>query len=245
MVKQKIKQVIKQHKDDNDLELIAATVHELKSPLTLIHGMSSMLETESYGELNIKQKEQVRHISKASKRLGFLIESLIHIEKLPSSQRLQPVQLQSELQSVIETHEDKIGEKDLTIKYTPKKLPPVLADPSSVYQLLMHIVSSSIKYAPVGSSIDISTKLTGEFVAMRVKDSGGAILPKEASSIRSRFGKHRQPIRSRSDSSGLSLYIIQSIVEFYGGLLSVSSLSGGSSITVKLPISNQLDLFEE
>ncbi len=235
----------KLQRDDSELKLITATVHELKTPLTLIHGMTSMLETESYGELNLQQKEQIRHISKASKRLGFLIESLTHIEKLPNSQRLQPVQLQKELLAVINAHEDRVAEKDISIRYQPKKIPPVLADPKSIYQLLMHIVSSSIKYSPPGSSIDISTKLSGEYVSMRVRDSGGVIMPKEMRSIKAKFGRHRQPIRSHSDSSGLSLYIIKSIVEFYGGSLSVSSRPNGSSITIKLPISDQLSLFED
>ncbi|MEX0748483.1 MAG: HAMP domain-containing sensor histidine kinase [Candidatus Saccharimonadales bacterium] len=227
-----------------ELGLIAATVHELKTPLTLIHGMSAMLESETFGELNFKQREQIRHISSASERLGFIIDSLLHVENLPHTQRLQPVQLQTELQAAIGAMAEKAAEREIVIKYRPKRLPPVLADPISIYQLLMHLVSAAIRYAPSGSAIEIKTKRRNKEAVIQLRDHGAGISSKEAKSILESFGKRRQPIRAHSDSSGLSLYIAKSIVEFYGGSLQVSSLSQGSQLTICLPISNQLSLFE-
>lgn len=228
----------------DDLGLIAATVHELKTPLTLIHGMSAMLENETFGELNFKQREQIRHISRASKRLGFLIESLLHVENLPHAHRLQPVQLQSELKKAIAATSERAAEREIVIHYRPKRLPPVLADPASMYQMFVHILSASIKYAPSGSSIKVTTARKQGQAIVRVRDNGAGVKPKELRAIRHSFGRMRQPVRAHSDSSGLSLYIIQSIVEFYGGSLHVATTADGSQLSVILPASSQLSLFD-
>ena len=232
------------HAHNHDLQLIAATVHELKTPLTLIKGMSSMLESETFGELNFKQREQIRHITKASHRLGFLVESLLHVENLPYTQQKQPVQLQSELQLAIASLAEKAAEREIAIRYRPKRISPVLADPLSVYQVLMHLLGMSVKHAPEGSTISVTTRKKKGSMSVQIADESPGIATKEARKIKESFGVRRQPVRAHADSSGLSLYVIKSIVEFYGGELSVSSTKHGSSVAVSLPLSNQLSLFE-
>ena len=174
-----------------------------------------------------------------------MVESLLHVENLPYSRLEQPVQVQSELYLAIASVSEKAAERDIAISYKPKRLPPVLADPSSVYQILMHLLSMSIRHAPEGSAISVKTMRRQDCVQVRIADESTGIAAKEARNIKQSFGRSRQPIRSHGDSSGLSLYIIQSIVEFYGGTLRVSSRSSGSVATVSLPLSNQLSLFDE
>lgn len=232
------------HDAHRDLELIAATVHELKTPISLIHGMSAMLESDSHGELNSSQREQIRHIQKATGRLNALIDSLLHVENLPYSQHRQPVQLNSELEKASKQLNGDIQERKITLSTrVVKNLPPVLADPASVYQILSHTLNAAIKYTPQASVINLRTFRRGGMSVFQVETPGELIRPKEAKQISSSLGRHLQPVRSQGNSSGLNWYIVKSIVEFYQGSFRVSSVTRGTIITIKLPMSNQLSLF--
>lgn len=234
---------MRQSDTSDKLDLIAATVHELKTPLTLINGMSSMLDSQLHGDLNDRQREQVRHIQQATQRLGALVESLLHVENLPYARNRQPVQLQYELKAVAEELAEYASERDVGIVYKMHKTPPVLAEPSSVYHVLSHSVMTAIKHSPSGSTVNIGVRRRSEEVALYIDSNGAPILPKEVSKIEKNLGVHRQPIKSQGNSAGLSLFIIKSIVEFYEGRVSVSSQNDKGRLTISLPISNQLSLF--
>lgn len=228
----------------HELELIAATVHELKAPLTLIHGMGAMLESESPGKLDSRQQEQLQQIRKASHRLNSLVESLLHIENLPYMQHAQPVQIHSELHTVMEETKPLTRERNVTLAWRPRKtLPPVLADPVSTYQLLSHAITAVVKHSPSGAEVVVRTRRRGSMIVLHIDAPGEPITPSEAHRITEVLGKHLQPVRGYGDSAGLSWYIVKSIVEFYEGSLKVSPGSEYTTITLRLPVSNQLSLF--
>ncbi|PSO43556.1 hypothetical protein BRC20_01245, partial [Candidatus Saccharibacteria bacterium QS_8_54_8] len=135
-----------------ELELIAAAAHELKTPLTIVHGVSAMLASEAFGALNDRQQEQIEHIRRAGNRMNALVESLLHVENLPYTQEIRPVQLHSELQAVIDELSSTAQQRDVSVRWqTRRTLPPVLIDASSSYQLLTHALSAVIKQVPSGS----------------------------------------------------------------------------------------------
>lgn len=230
--------------DSRELELIAATVHELKAPLTLIHGMGAMLESESPENLTDRQQDQIQQIRKASYRLNSLAESLLHVENLPYVQHFQPVQIHSELHTVVEEVKPLVSERNVTLTWKPRKaLPPVLADPISTYQLLSHAVTAVVKHASSGDEVVVRTRRRGSMIVLHIDAPGEPITPSEVRHITNVLGKHLQPVRGHGDSAGLSWYIVKSIVEFYEGSLKVSPGSDHTTITVRLPVSNQLSLF--
>ena len=234
---------MKTEETTDKLDLIAATVHELKTPITLIHGMSSMLDSQSHGDLNDRQREQVRHIQQATRRLGALVESLLHVENLPYMQARQPVQLQYELQAATDELAVFAHERSVELVYKMHNTPPVLAEPSSIYHVLSHALMTTIKHAPADSKVTVGIKRRGDMVSLNIDSTGAPIMPKEVSKIEKNLGRHLQPVRSQGNSAGLSLFIIKSIVEFYQGELSVSSHKDKGRLSISLPISNQLSLF--
>lgn len=229
----------------DDVTLLAAAAHELKNPLTVILGMSSMLEEEAFGKLRAKQKEQVRHIVKASHRLGLLVDSLIHLDNLEHQWPSRLMQLQTQIERVIEDVSEASADKDLTVEFEPRRLPLIFANPISIYQLLLHIISSAVRYAPAGSIVSIEARRKKGQVVVTVYSTGYGMTPKEARTIKQRIGRQRQPVRAYSSSSGLGMFIAQSIVEFYGGSLQAVKQQQGSCVTLRLPASKQLELWGE
>ncbi len=230
--------------DSRELELIAAAVHELKTPLTIVHGMSAMLQSQSHGELNEQQQEQVEQIRRAGNRMNALVESLLHVENLPYTQHIRPVQLHSELQAVLEEVESTAQQRNVTVAWQPRQtLPPVLADSVSAYQLLTHAITAVVKQAPAESEVTVRTRRRGSMVVVRIDTHGEPITPGEVKHIDRTVGKQLQPVRGQGGSAGLSWYIVKSIVEFYDGALVVSPQESCTTISIRLPMSNQLSLF--
>lgn len=227
----------------DDIKLIVAAAHELRNPLTIIRGMSSMLEDETFGKLRVRQKEQVRHITKASRRLGMLVDSLVHLDNLHQEQHRQLLQLQTQIEQVIDELSEAAADKDITIEFKPRRMPLIHANRSNMFQLLLHVISNSIRYAPEGSVVKIGTRREGGHVAMSVMTSGIGVSPKEIRTIKDKLGRQRQPVRAHSSSSGLGMFIAQTIVELYGGSLHAVRHSSGHGVVLKLPATKQLKLW--
>lgn len=225
-------------------ELLAAAAHELKTPLTLIQGLSAMLESETRDLLTDRQQEQLQQLRQAGSRLNAIIESVLHVENLPYVHHLQPVQLHSELQTVLTEAEPFARNRSVALQWRPRRtLPPVLADPTSVYQVLNHAVTAVVKHAPIGSEVHLRTRRRGSMSIVRIDAPGEPVTPEEVRHINHTLGKQMQPVRNHSNSAGLSWYVVTSVLEFYGGVLKVSPRAEYTVITIKLPISSQLSLF--
>lgn len=225
-------------------EVLAAAAHELKTPLTLIQGLSAMLESETQGLLTERQQDQLRQLRHAGSRLNAIVESVLHVENLPYVYHLQPVQLHGELQTVLAEAEPFARNRSVALQWKPRRtLPPVLADPSSVYQVLTHAVTAVVQHAPVGSEVQVRTRRRGSMSMVRIDAPGEPVTPEEVRHINYTLGKQMQPVRNHSNSAGLSWYVVTSVLEFYGGVLKVSPRAEYTVITIKLPISSQLSLF--
>jgi two-component system phosphate regulon sensor histidine kinase PhoR len=226
-----------------ELELIAAAAHELKTPLTIVRGVSDMLASDAFGALNDRQQEQIEHIRRAGNRINALVESLLHVENLPYTQDIRPVQLHSQLQAVIDELGATAQQRDVSIRWqTRRTLPPVLIEARSTYQLLSHALAAVIKQVPAASEIVVRTRRRGEMVVVRIDAPGEPITPKELSRIEHTVGKQMQPVGA-DGSTGLSWYIVKSIISFYQGKLGVSPRTNYTAISLRIPISNQLSLF--
>ena len=115
-------------------------------------------------------------------------------------------------------------------------LPPVLADPARVSQVLINLVSNAVKFTPDGS-ITISARSGGDgFVEVCVADTGIGIPRSQQEHIFSRFSKVQSAERA-GQGAGLGLSISKAVVEAHGGAIRVESVVGkGSRFYFTLPV---------
>jgi signal transduction histidine kinase len=235
---------MKRPEEPGELELVTATAQELKTPLTVIHGRSAMLESDTGASLSEHQREHLRHIRRISQQVGVLIDSLLHVCNLPFLRQPQPVQIHSGLHAVWEELKPMQQDRHISINWRRRHpLPPVVADPESVYQLLRHTMETLVAYVPTGSEIRMRTYRRKEWVVLYLRVPGEPIHPGEIKQLTSTIGKRKQPLRNQGDSTGLRWFIVQSIVEFYQGKLRVTPRTEDTRITIRLPVSDQLSLW--
>jgi signal transduction histidine kinase len=117
-------------------------------------------------------------------------------------------------------------------------LPPVLADPDRLTQVMMNLVRNAVTYTPEGGLVSIEAAADGPgHVALFVADTGIGIAPEDLERVFERLYR-TDASRARSTGGfGLGLSIARDLVEAMGGTIAVDSEVGaGSRFTVRLPV---------
>jgi histidine kinase len=128
-------------------------------------------------------------------------------------------------------------EKGLQLLVAPADLPPVLADPERLVQLLSGLLSNALRYTPAGT-VRLTGRAEGRQVAISVDDTGIGIAPEQLPHVFERFFR-ADPSRARaSGGSGVGLTIALALATTMGGTLRAESggLGKGSTFTLFLPI---------
>jgi two-component system, OmpR family, phosphate regulon sensor histidine kinase PhoR len=105
---------------------------------------------------------------------------------------------------------------------------------------LINLIDNGIKYTPAGGRVDVAVALStdsdgAETVQIRVTDTGMGIPARDRPHVFDKFYRVKNKATSEIAGTGLGLAITKSIVEAYGGRISVQSLEGaGTTFVVEL-----------
>ena len=218
-------------------EFVAIVSHELRTPLTALVGFADLLRTDD-GDPE-ERREWIEMLHEGAERLGHLVEELLDVSRIEEGRvelNRRPLDLRSVVERVSATFQSKANEHVIERDYA-EGLPPALADPDKLAQVLTNLVSNAIKYSPEGGLVKITVDADDGVLHLRVIDQGLGLPPDALQAVFERF--HRIEDESRQDipGSGLGLYITRHLVELQGGRIWAESPgpSQGSTFHVTLP----------
>ena len=226
-----------QMKDD----FISVATHELKAPLSVIKGYISMALEEKPAPVI---KQYLATGLEQTDRLGRLVKDLLDVSRLEQGRtkyNLVPVTLPDIISPLVETFTPRAKTKGLALDYRPNaQLPPVLADPDRVSEIVTNLIDNAIKYS-VSGTIAISHQVLSEgpvrVLTTTVADTGIGLTPEEQARLFQRFYRARNADTAAIAGTGLGLWIIQEYAKAMGGHIGVQSQKGqGSQFTVTLPL---------
>lgn len=220
-------------------ELIAMVTHDLRTPLTSIQGALTLLREGVFGELTPKATNQVEKAEGSATRLINLINDLLDIERMEAGK----LEMHPELTTTQTIFERTIGaistfaeQKGISIATTAVSH-VVMADEDRVIQVLVNLISNSVKFSEKGTTIKLSAKQTSPgFITLSVTDQGRGIPKEFVSSVFERFQQVQKGDAVEKKGTGLGLAICKAIVEGHGGTIGVESEVGvGSTFWFTLP----------
>ena len=210
--------------------------HELKSPLTLIEGYTSMMRDASASPEADNNMDPLLHgVRTGIQRLRQIVDDMIDVSLIDNnmlSLNSQPLWL-SHLLDLLQKN---LGEimRERKLKLEIKKFPGsqewLYADPERLYQAFLNLLTNAIKYTPDGGSISVGGRTLPGFVEVTITDSGIGISPDDQAIIFEKFGQlgradlhSSSKVKFKGGGPGLGLSITRGIIEAHGGTIWVES----------------------
>lgn len=219
------------HERDLFTNMIA---HEFRSPLTAIKGYASFLEEST--TLIPDERRFVGNIKLSAEHLVALVSDFLEVARLQSGKlkiEKQSVDVRTVLYTVVENLQGMATEKNLQLEFDPLPNPIMLyTDPTRLQQILVNLVTNSIKYTQTGS---IRLRCTQEYqqVTIRVMDTGMGISAEDQQKLFAPFTRVGGVDSGMISGTGLGMYITKQLVTLLGGTIGVESIKEvGSHVVV-------------
>ena len=222
---------------------LASMSHELRTPLNAILGFSEVMAREVLGPLNNPTyKEYANDIKQSGEHLLTLINEILDLSRIEAG-RFELNESELKLSELVEEccrmMDLKIRGKD--IKIVPQydqALLPIVADETTVRQVIFNLMSNAVKFTPSGGHIHIKIGWTsggGQYVS--IIDNGPGIPEEELGLVLTAFRQGSIAIKNAEQGAGLGLPIVQAIMELHGGSFKLKSkLREGTEATVMFPV---------
>lgn len=220
-------------------ELVASVSHDLRTPLTTLHGYLETLQIKGE-QLTPAERTQYLNIAlRNSEELAQLVTQLFELARLdaPDTQpHAEPFALAELVQDTLLKHQLSAQQKDVTLTaQTDPGLPFVQADIGLIQRVLDNLLDNALRHTPAGGNITITLGTTQGQVSIAISDTGCGIPSPDLPRIFERFYR---PDSSAPDShhAGLGLAIAKRIIELHGAVISASSTLGlGTTFSFSLP----------
>ncbi|MDO4282096.1 MAG: ATP-binding protein [Clostridia bacterium] len=219
-------------------EFVANVSHELKTPLTSIKGYS---ETMMNGDLTYQEVIKFsKVINQEANRMGRLVSDLLQLSRFDYkrvSWKKMLFPINDLVLKVCEKMKFEAEEKNHTLEcICADNIPSVYADRDAVEQVIMNILSNSIKYTPNGGIIKVYVGAINESIYIKVVDNGIGIPEKDLNRIFERFYRVDKTRSRKMGGTGLGLSIVKEIIEGMDGTIDIKSkVNEGTEVVVTLP----------
>jgi signal transduction histidine kinase len=227
-------------------DFLANMSHELRTPLNAIIGFSDMLALGLTGELpahrldHAHQLEYARIINQSGQHLLDIVNDLLDLAKIDAGKfvveagETDPYQLANLCAEFVGEAAQAAGLR-LAVECEPG-LPPVIADERRLKQVLLNLLTNSIKFTGSGGSVVLAVRRAEDGgIVFDVRDTGIGMTPEEISIALQPFGQLDSGLNRRHEGTGLGLPLARSLVELNGGTLEIrSEKDRGTTVTVRL-----------
>jgi CheY-like chemotaxis protein/nitrogen-specific signal transduction histidine kinase len=227
--------------------------HDIRTPMNAIIGFSDLLEK------HIDEKDRaVDYIAKIKSSSSFLLSlinyvlEMARIESGKASLKIELGSYSELIHSLNAVFEPSLKSKNLSyLCYNTVEHDAILCDRTKIREILLNIISNSIKYTPEGGKISVKIEETPAprkgFASYRitVKDNGIGMSKEYLPHIFEEFTREHSSTESHITGTGLGLPIVKSLVNLMGGTIDVESELGAGTITtvcltLGLPTEEQL-----
>jgi PAS domain S-box-containing protein len=218
-------------------ELVANAGHELKTPLSIILGLSGRLIAATAGDA--AQQRDVERIRSNAYALLKQVDDLLMASRIDDGRAVvEPGDCDVAalvrdtamgFQSLVEERGQRL------VLQTPGRL-PARVDEGKLASVMGNLVANAVRYAPTGGVVRCSIAAADGELRVEVADSGPGIPPAERAAVFERFHQITGPTHLRPGSTGLGLAIVRELVTLMGGtVLAGEAPEGGALLAVRLP----------
>lgn len=214
--------------------------HELRTPLTTIR-----LRTEPLlaGELDpVTAQRYLAEINEEVVHMAGLVDDLILLSRLDAhrlavgEEEVDAVRLVRRLQQDLAPTAAARGiALQLEMPTTP--VPPIQTNMNHLHVVVRNLLDNALKYTQPGGNVVVTVAQQADMVRLQVADTGLGIAAEDLPNVVKRFYRADKAHQRQTDGIGLGLALVQSVVDLYGGQLTIASagVNQGTTVTVWWP----------
>ncbi len=227
-------------------EFVANVSHELRTPLTTIKSYAETLLSGAIEDRNLAMKF-LNVIDSESDRMTRLVKDLLMLSKLDYDK----AQWNMKEMNISKAVNDCVDKMEITAKQKQQRIaleiigdiPNIIGDKDRIEQVIINIISNSIKYTPEKGKIDVKLAKDEEYINIKVIDNGIGIPKEDAARLFERFYRVDKARSRMLGGTGLGLSIARQIVEAHKGSINLESVyREGTVVTIKLPLKLDVNL---
>ena len=225
---------------------LGSVSHDIRTPMNAIVGFTTLLKDETDNPAMVQ--EYAQRIETASQHLLSLINDVLDINKIESgSTTLNLVEMNlaeviDEINAIIRP-QAKAKDQTFDIVVSPLKYELFQGDKLRINQILINLLSNSVKYTPAGGRIEMRVEELPQAmkkysrIRFTVSDNGMGMSEDYLKVIFDPFTREQTEATYEIQGTGLGMAITKSLVDLMGGSIKVTSKLGeGSTFTVELEL---------
>ncbi|MCX7617412.1 ATP-binding protein [Tepidiforma sp.] len=216
-------------------EFLGFISHELRTPITVIHGGAHVLRTRR-AELDPDVADGIlADVEREAERLSRMLENLLALSRaeLDRDVPVEPVLLQRLIPRLVAGLDPGNGcTVDVRVETSP---PPVAGDPGYLEHVLRNLIQNAAKYSPPGTTIEVVVAGDASGGTVSVLDRGPGVPPEDIDRIFERFYRSSRTA-GLAPGAGLGLAVCRRLIEGMGGTIRAElRQEGGLAVTFWLP----------
>ena len=218
--------------------ILAMLVHDMKSPLVSIQGLTRRLAEKMDVLPPDKQKKYLDIVTEEAGRIETMISDFLDFSKHQDGQmhlHLSPMDVVRELEDIVDTFTPRYTQARVSLEIIKDTAPPFLrADAPRLRRVINNLLENALRHSPAGTKVTIRTVLTAKELQIRVTDQGPGVPKENLPYLFDPF--YRGQSGQNYKGQGLGLAGVSAIVKGHGGRVFVSNRPDcGATFTVALP----------
>ncbi len=223
-------------------DFLANVSHELRTPLNAIIGFSEIIKDQLFGPMgNQRYREYAIDIHDSGTHLLSLINDILDLSKIEAGKfdlHEESIDLEAATKSCFRIMRDRAEEAGVVLQHRfVAPMQNLKADPRAVKQILLNLLSNSVKFTDPGGRVLVYSSLSKDGgLVLHVEDTGIGIADADIAKAMAPFGQVDSSLSRKYEGTGLGLPLTRHLVDLHDGKLTLSSEKGqGTKVSIVFP----------
>ncbi len=223
-------------------DFLTVAAHQLRTPLSGVKWVLKLVLDGDVGPMTEDQRSMISRGYETNDKMIHLVNDLLNVSRIENGKygyNLEKNDFPILLKALIESTELSAKERQVNVSVENRAgaIPPFFFDQEKMLIALQNIVDNAVKYTLPGGNVTIIVEYQGEYLQIKVTDTGVGIPKEDIPRLFSKFFRAANVIHLQTDGSGLGLFIVKNIILYHGGQIWIDSVEGkGTTISVVIPM---------
>lgn len=233
--------VVETEKEKMRSNLLRAVSHDLRTPLTCIHGSSStLLENKDFLDSATSEK-LIRDIYEDSQWLIHMVENLLAVTRISGDTTVRKVSeaVEEILAEAVSRVKIRYPKNEISVQ-VPEELLLVPMDATLIEQVIINLTENAIKHSKLDAPVEVTVKASSTVAIFQVSDNGIGLKEENIPRLFDGYSSNQNTSSDSSRGMGIGLSICKSIINAHGGdIKAFNKSTGGAVFEFTLPMEGE------